>query len=44
MEPWMRAPIMDGRFVLVGTDVKDLEAMAEQLRVPRASIVVRLRP
>ncbi|ACI53398.1 hypothetical protein Rleg2_0096 [Rhizobium leguminosarum bv. trifolii WSM2304] len=44
MEPWMREPIMDGRIVLAGTDGKDLEAMAEQLKVPGASIVVRLRP
>ncbi|RFB99257.1 hypothetical protein B5K11_02120 [Rhizobium leguminosarum bv. trifolii] len=44
MEPWMREPIMDGHVVLAGTDGKDLEAMAEQLRVPGASIVVRLRP
>ncbi|MEF3134895.1 hypothetical protein OS035_25925 [Rhizobium sp. 268] len=44
MEPWMREPIMDGHIVLAGTDGKDLEAMAEQLRVPGASIVVRLRP
>ncbi|RFC00678.1 hypothetical protein B5K08_02100 [Rhizobium leguminosarum bv. trifolii] len=44
MEPWMREPIMDGRIVLAGTDGEDLEAMAEQLRVPGASIVVRLRP
>ncbi len=44
MEPWMREPIMDGRIVLAGTDRKDLEAMAEQLRVPGAKILVRLRP
>ncbi|MBB3645416.1 hypothetical protein FHX14_001586 [Rhizobium sp. BK619] len=44
MEPWMREPIMDGRIVLAGTDGKDLETMAEQLKVPGASIVVRLRP
>ncbi|MBB6221530.1 hypothetical protein GGI64_004508 [Rhizobium leguminosarum] len=44
MEPWMREPIMDGRIVLAGTDGKELEAMAEQLKVPGASIVVRLRP
>ncbi|WHO73087.1 hypothetical protein [Rhizobium sp. BT03] len=44
MEPWMREPIMDGRIVLAGTDGEDLEAMAEQLRAPGASIVVRLRP
>ncbi|NEJ69296.1 hypothetical protein GR197_01880 [Rhizobium phaseoli] len=44
MEPWMREPIMDGRIVLAGTDGKDLEAMAEQLSLPGASIVVRLRP
>ncbi|QND41538.1 hypothetical protein HB770_02105 [Rhizobium leguminosarum bv. viciae] len=44
MEPWMREPIMDGRIVLAGTDRKDLEAMAEQLRVPGARILVRLRP
>ncbi|MBX5160942.1 hypothetical protein HJB84_31265 [Rhizobium sp. NZLR1b] len=44
MEPWMREPIMDGRIVLAGTDGKDLEAMAEQLRIPGASIIVRLRP
>ncbi|MFW8643797.1 hypothetical protein ACOJBO_19210 [Rhizobium beringeri] len=40
----MREPIMDGRIVLAGTDRKDLEAMAEQLRVPGAEILVRLRP
>jgi hypothetical protein len=34
---------MDGRIVLAGTDGKDLEAMAEQFRIPGASIVVRLR-
>ncbi|OAV56045.1 hypothetical protein A6U98_33515 [Rhizobium sp. WYCCWR10014] len=44
MEPWMREQIMDGRIVLAGTDRKDLEAMAEQLRVPGAKILVRLRP
>ncbi|MBB3299022.1 hypothetical protein FHT72_002731 [Rhizobium sp. BK077] len=44
MEPWMREPIMDGRIVLSGTDRKDLEALAEQLKVPGAKIVVRLRP
>jgi hypothetical protein len=44
MEPWMREPIMDGRIVLAGTDRKDLEAMAEQLRAPGARILVRLRP
>ncbi|MGO6818156.1 hypothetical protein [Rhizobium leguminosarum] len=44
MEPWMREPIMDGRIVLAGTDRKDLEALAEQLRVPGAKILVRLRP
>nr|WP_125869674.1 hypothetical protein [Rhizobium leguminosarum] len=44
MEPWMREPIMDGRIVLSGADRKELEAMAEQLRVAGASIVVRLRP
>ncbi|MBB5665467.1 hypothetical protein GGE68_003686 [Rhizobium leguminosarum] len=44
MEPWMREPIMDGHIVLAGTDGKDLETMAEQLKVPGASIVVRLRP
>lgn len=44
MEPWMREPIMDGRIVLAGTDRKDLEALAEQLKVPGAKILVRLRP
>ncbi|NEH60899.1 hypothetical protein GR198_34910 [Rhizobium leguminosarum] len=44
MEPWMREPIMDGRIVLAGTDRKDLETMAEQLRVPGAKILVRVRP
>ncbi|MDV4182888.1 hypothetical protein ACCT14_12160 [Rhizobium brockwellii] len=44
MEPWMREPIIDGRIVLAGTDRKDLEALAEQLRVPGAKILVRLRP
>ncbi|MBY3133275.1 hypothetical protein [Rhizobium laguerreae] len=44
MEPWMREPIMDGRIVLAGTDRKDLETLAEQLRVPGAKILVRLRP
>ncbi|UIJ99140.1 hypothetical protein LZK82_02360 [Rhizobium leguminosarum] len=44
MEPWMREPIMDGHIVLAETDRKDLEAMAEQLRVPGAKILVRLRP
>jgi preprotein translocase subunit SecD len=44
MEPWMREPIMDGRIVLAGTDRKELETMAEQLRVPAARILVRLRP
>ncbi|OYD02491.1 MULTISPECIES: hypothetical protein [unclassified Rhizobium] len=44
IESWMREPIMDGRIVLAGTDGEDLQAMAEQLRVPGASIVVRLRP
>lgn len=44
VEPWMREPIMDGRIVLTGTDGKDPEAMAEQLGVPGASIVVWLRP
>ncbi|MBY5639716.1 hypothetical protein HFO41_29295 [Rhizobium leguminosarum] len=44
MEPWMREPIMDGRIVLAGTDKKDLEALAEQLRGPGAKILVRLRP
>ncbi|MBB4438758.1 MULTISPECIES: hypothetical protein [Rhizobium] len=44
MEPWMREPIMDGRIVLAGTDRKDLEALVEQLRVPGAKILVRLRP
>jgi preprotein translocase subunit SecD len=44
MEPWMREPIMDGRIVLAGTDRKDLEAMAEQLRAPGTKILVRLRP
>jgi hypothetical protein len=40
----MREPIMDGRIVLSGTDRKDLEALAEQLKAPGAKIVVRLRP
>ncbi|MGO7451438.1 preprotein translocase subunit SecD family protein [Rhizobium ruizarguesonis] len=44
MEPWMREPIMDGRIVLAGTDRKDLEALAEQLKVPGVKILVRLRP
>ncbi|MEI1247151.1 hypothetical protein [Rhizobium aouanii] len=44
MEPWMREPIMDGRIVLAGTDRRDLEALAEQLKVPGAKILVRLRP
>ncbi|KAF5883583.1 MULTISPECIES: hypothetical protein [Rhizobium] len=44
MEPWMREPITDGRIVLAGTDKKDLEALAEQLRGPGAKILVRLRP
>ncbi|MBY5625803.1 hypothetical protein [Rhizobium leguminosarum] len=44
MEPWMREPIMDGRIILAGTDRKDLETLAEQLRVPGAKILVRLRP
>ncbi|MGO6722428.1 hypothetical protein ACC717_21390 [Rhizobium ruizarguesonis] len=44
MEPWMREPIIDGRIVLAGTDRKDLEALAEQLKVPGVKILVRLRP
>jgi preprotein translocase subunit SecD len=44
MEAWMREPIMDGRIVLAGTDRKDLEALAEQLKVPGVKILVRLRP
>ncbi|MBY5599104.1 hypothetical protein HFO51_32490 [Rhizobium leguminosarum] len=44
MESWMREPIMDGRIILAGTDRKDLETLAEQLRVPGAKILVRLRP
>ncbi|MDC9832015.1 SecDF P1 head subdomain-containing protein [Rhizobium binxianense] len=44
MEPWMREPIMGDHFVLGGTDGKEVEALAEQLRIPGASIVVRLRP
>ncbi|TBB69119.1 SecDF P1 head subdomain-containing protein [Rhizobium ruizarguesonis] len=44
MEPWIREPIMDGRIVLAGTDRKDLEALAEQLKVPGVKILVRLRP
>ncbi|MBY5784546.1 hypothetical protein GFL91_06245 [Rhizobium leguminosarum bv. viciae] len=44
MEPWMREPITDGRIILAGTDRKDLETLAEQLRVPGAKILVRLRP
>ncbi|PDT01185.1 hypothetical protein CO666_27135 [Rhizobium chutanense] len=44
MEPWTREPIMGDHFVLGGTDGKELEALAEQLRVPGASIVVRLAP
>ncbi|PDS80535.1 hypothetical protein [Rhizobium sp. L43] len=44
MEPWMREPIMGDHFVLGGTGGKELEALAEQLRIPEASIVVRLAP
>lgn len=44
MEPWMREPIMDGRIALAGADRKDLEAIAEQLALPGAKILVRVRP
>lgn len=44
MEPWMRDPITGDHFVLGGMDGKELEALAGQLRLPGASIVVRLRP